>query len=562
MSADAYVAADVANYEQSIVRTSHLKHIAAGCPLELALAGKLSQLLNAEIFVFFRPDPLPMPGSSPNPRFWDVFHAIQALNHLLARFPETSMPINVGGVYAVICDIIVQQWANLWKWVESGTRRGLLQKKHPLPENLLGLLLANLTQFMHACSSYRALRKQLFERGYNALIDVWYIQALHASPLDAVLRGTPASTLIDWLPEHESKNMVDYWNKIVRRIGRPDIAVARLVLLRFLQLIPQAKDIAEDTRPPIAPHIDFMTHMLDAPLVRGLLAKLKAPYFFTRSLVHFSYDTIAIPGLRTHQRRVLIREQMCQYLIETFRLTEGIVWVRRSLEAGLLLAILRSAPRSPSEDVVELCELVNVISTYLIYISVLRPAARALVKMDLHHMERDIAKRGPFWDAWKALTETVDARALVAGSRIAPRCSYPKCDPSVTKLKFRRCSGCEDALYCSSTCQRLDWTDTSHRTYCKKMQQSYDGDGAKLSEEDYAFCKLVFLEDVKRRDDDIGIARRRYPIHLHMQIDYTKFPPETTYWDLRDKQGHTTFTGKLPHGHSFHKVTVTTEPTK
>lgn len=70
----------------------------------------------------------------------------------------------------MIRELIISEWVNVWKWVESGTRRGLLQK-----ENLSGLLLANLTQFTDECSIYQGLSKKLFENGYNALMVMWYI---------------------------------------------------------------------------------------------------------------------------------------------------------------------------------------------------------------------------------------------------------------------------------------------------------------------------------------------------------------------------------------------------
>jgi len=86
-----------------------------------------------------------------------------------------------------------------------------------------------------------------------------------------------------------------------------------------------------------------------------------------------------------------------------------------------------------------------------------------------------------------------------------------------------------------------------------------DGEAVRLSDEDYAFCKLVFLDDVRRRDNDIGVTRRQQPTHLHMRIGYTIFPPETNFTDLRERPGHTTFAAKMPRGSSFHKISVTTE---
>jgi len=68
-----------------------------------------------------------------------------------------------------------------------------------------------------------------------------------------------------------------------------------------------------------------------------------------------------------------------------------------------------------------------------------------------------------------------------------------------------------------------------------------DGEAVRLSDEDYAFCKLVFLDDVRRRDNDIGVTRRQQPTHL------------------RERPGHTTFAAKMPRGSSFHKISVTTE---
>lgn len=40
--------------------------------------------------------------------------------------------------------------------------------------------------------------------------------------------------------------------------------------------------------------------------------------------------------------------------------------------------------------------------------------------------------------------------------------------PEVVVEKFRLCSGCRAAKYCSATCQKLDWK--AHKQRCKQAQ--------------------------------------------------------------------------------------------
>ncbi|RDB24200.1 hypothetical protein Hypma_008655 [Hypsizygus marmoreus] len=567
-NSSAYAIADEENYAKAHAALGELKNIAAGLPL----GGRKSDLFLAQCFVLFKPDPLRIPGGggsiedTPHPKFWAAIHGVQILNIILTRFPEPPAPMEPDQkrAHGLFCDIIMKQWENIWKWVSFGSRRCLQQKEHPLSKETQVLLVANLIQFIHACfwqGAGNPLHDALMEKEWGPLVDLWYVQACHPY-LDEDLRGTTTQILEEWITL-DRQDKEECWKLIMARLGEPPEELASIMITRFLRLLRKAIIFSEGTRPPIVPHITFMIELSDAQSVRSLLSSLHSTYFFTRSLVHFSYEMAFLPSnLRADPWRIRIREMMCLYLHETFELSEGITWVRRSLEAGLLLGILRSAPQDPKEDVTQLCNLINVVCRYLVYVSVLRPVMRTINKLDLDHMERDIAKEGPFWEAWTKLKEVTDERLLVAGSRISKRCSYDECDRMDIMGDFKRCSGCEDATYCSPICQKLDWTDKRHRTYCKKTQTSHrEGKGVELSQEDYAFCKLVFVDDVRRMDDEIGQLwkRPKKPTHPAVEIDYTKFPPKRSFKDIPDKiSGHTTFIAKIPFGCLFNHIDVDT----
>jgi hypothetical protein len=88
------------------------------------------------------------------------------------------------------------------------------------------------------------------------------------------------------------------------------------------------------------------------------------------------------------------------------------------------------------------------------------------------------------------------------------------------------------------------------------------GKGVELSEEDMEFARLIFLDELRRRDDEIEqMYRRRHgkgPINTILEMDYTRFPPERTFLDgrLGEEPGGPTLHAKAPWGSSFVDIYV------
>jgi hypothetical protein len=415
-----YAAADSANFEKATKDVGELREFAETCPL----GGRKMDLLLSRCFVLFKPDPFRKPAGAnsghPHRKFWHAMYAIQVFNIILSRCPRVE-PLDTDNNRSlqIISDSIVEHWANVWKWVECGTMRCILRKVHPLDSDRYLWLFANLLEFMNCCWQGDPLRQMLLTAGHGPVVDLWY---LHLREPHVLHDPTAITTgiLYGWL-RLEGQSREDRWKTMVARIGKTAREVVVVMLLHFQRYVLQ---IHFDGFRTVEPLIPLMLALSEVQDVRSTFLSLHSVYLFTRGLVHLSYDMASSPVSPRTDFRCSLRDTLCLYLCETFESAQGITWVRRSLEAGLLLGILRCAPRDPSDEGEEICRLITIVAKYLVYISVLRPVTRSMNKVDIPRMERDMVKAGPFWDIWTSVKVVTEERLLMAGSRISKRCKY------------------------------------------------------------------------------------------------------------------------------------------
>lgn len=242
----------------------------------------------------------------------------------------------------------------------------------------------------------------------------------------------------------------------------------------------------------------------------GLLEFLRGVMVFTflstddsisRALIHANSTRAVIQVMKCFSRKASspnanhfipgIIMCACQYLKQQLSHVDGIPQVICVLESGILPVLLRAErwllhlQSRQREDF--LTFLRDVLPIYLVYISVLRVAAKELKRIERLGLEDGINKKGPLWDAWTLFKNTAQERIEVAGKLVHRTCNNtkvrrPLCYPSLflerdflcqcnrldSRGKFPRCSGCLEGYYCSRECQRSMWSE--HRRRCKEIQ--------------------------------------------------------------------------------------------
>ncbi|KAJ7663248.1 hypothetical protein DFH06DRAFT_1128578 [Mycena polygramma] len=87
----------------------------------------------------------------------------------------------------------------------------------------------------------------------------------------------------------------------------------------------------------------------------------------------------------------------------------------------------------------------------------------------------DQFRASPLFDDWREFAAVAAKRIAVlhefeTGDTVEMRaCDNLSCGKMEEKSSFRRCSKCHNFYYCSTTCQRLDWTDGGHRKSCRSQ---------------------------------------------------------------------------------------------
>lgn len=412
-----YTHSDVLNLEKAVRDVGDFYTIAQTCPL----GGKEMNLLLARSFIQFKSDPLRTPAQDqPHTKFWHAIHALEAINGLCSRL-AAEPNANATRALSILRENIPKQWPNIWKWVECGSVRCLNRKKYPLEPDMYDWLASILYQFMIiAFRGPNALRRSPHFSELAPVVDLWYLQTreLHLNhdptsfPTMLIHKAMGRSTT-------EDNNVLQCWELMVARSGRTSEELAAIIILYFAHLLHEPSN--PDGVPVVILHAVLIISLARTQYTNNILLAHDAIYIFTRGLVH--YYCKGIEGVEGTRSPTIVRDKMCIYLRDRFRVTVGITWIRQSLEAGLLLGILRCAPRDPSDKADGLVDITSHISQCLIFVSILRAVSRSINKIDVEHLEEKLAHEGPFWDAWTQLKNMVEERLTLAGGRISKLCN-------------------------------------------------------------------------------------------------------------------------------------------
>ncbi|KAJ7168542.1 hypothetical protein C8R46DRAFT_236514 [Mycena filopes] len=229
------------------------------------------------------------------------------------------------------------------------------------------------------------------------------------------------------------------------------------------------------------------------------------------------------------------------YITANITFTDSITWVIQTLDAGILIVLLRFETLYASDSYIEdpgpqLVELLgDVLPRYLVFLSVVQSAQKAVKKAKKVGAEHGISRSSDIWASWLDFQSLINKRVNLAGKSVRKKNSCNQVEPK--PRAFRRCTGCTNVFYCSSNCQRADW-DARHRQNCKELKRNrLAGWIVNSSKPDYSFVPSFIIQDLTDLDI-IDLCREEWgtdpPEKPTLSLDYRMHPPDVETWDEAD----------------------------
>ncbi|KAG6835482.1 hypothetical protein H0H93_000960 [Arthromyces matolae] len=526
--------------------THHLRKPLEGVELDLFLAKNL---------LLLKPDPLPTTSDnylpdSPDQNFW---YAMSALTNLGAL---VSGVVHKSSSSARLSQVIRDHWEIFWKWMKTGIHRAHALQRYPLQNDPVEYLIITLNEFMtiiRRSSRIDSLRHLLFATKADICFDLWYLHLKHPE-LDKYLTIDicPDAFIVDFFQYGD-----DPYTGIQKNLHH-HCDLPKLIYQRTKKLFGVKKDYKFNPK-KLFSHTSFLlaastlTSLLEEQIDIGCIT------LYTGILIRVSDGFLDDESDLTNQRSNVI-DHLVGLLLLSFMSMDGIDWLRRSIECGLLLGLLQAAPsvkHNTRAKTHSTCVLMKLISKHFSYISILRAFNRAMGKPDHLKAYGRLDKVGTFWEHFFEMQNFAEACTRALGDDVVRKCNYPACKHPDADASFKRCSKCEDVLYCSVECQRADWTDEGHKPYCierAKLPRDRLPEYA-LSFEDNAYLEIAFRNDLLQHgliyNPDVRFNQGDFKKFTHPRVlcDHTSIPPITTIVEKEDgTPGHLTFVSKFLHG--------------
>ncbi|KAF7984564.1 hypothetical protein HWV62_13773 [Athelia sp. TMB] len=213
----------------------------------------------------------------------------------------------------------------------------------------------------------------------------------------------------------------------------------------------------------------------------------------------------------------------------------GASWVIQALDAGLLLAITKSAFRNGSigKNISSRCsQLLYVVALQLMYKSVVRSTAKALTKVD--ESSFDITSESFLFDAWDQF-KTLSQQRIATKKRMEQDqcdhgCNLPSCFVMVKRDELLSCGGCLSATYCSKPCQRTHWA--THKAQCKESRGvTQNGDVTPLTPGEHSFIGRIAFDDIHNINALVAYVKacqEHRGSELAFSLNYATIPMEIT----------------------------------
>ncbi|KIM71900.1 hypothetical protein PILCRDRAFT_16617 [Piloderma croceum F 1598] len=219
----------------------------------------------------------------------------------------------------------------------------------------------------------------------------------------------------------------------------------------------------------------------------------------------------------------------------------SLTFITEGLHAGLLQAMLRGGrhlmhPDMPPIIVKTALACFEKVHQLMVYRSFLRPLGKAVKTTDGNGIDEHTS--GPLWDAWRGLKVTtverlkdmdVFDRKEIDREKVSD-CTLLACQVRRSGIKLKRCTGCLEVFYCSTTCQKLDWKN--HKAQCLKIQDDRQkGTMMPISTLDRGFLHYVAFADIQKHLTEVlSIIKSNYPTtpysSLLVRMDYSDPPME------------------------------------
>ncbi|KAJ7677097.1 hypothetical protein DFH06DRAFT_618443 [Mycena polygramma] len=268
--------------------------------------------------------------------------------------------------------------------------------------------------------------------------------------------------------------------------------LASIVLLHLDYAVAQLRDtpFTENLRTFITAPLTFLGYMdNDHAPFRAALRDRNGAESITKALVQLAEKNIPdTEELQMHCLTLLVRE------MDT---PAGFRQLGQNLSRGLLKGIGLCAYNlnSPTCDVVLQGWLQNLTSTTIFY-SILVAFEKVLPSVQTFGLGERF--RSPETTAlWRILVQVVQERGKVRKRfdsddyAATTACDNVLCGQIMEKHRFRRCSGCHSANYCSIDCQRSDWNEGQHRAVCLELRNIRQDQSCMLTTRDRSFIRAL-----------------------------------------------------------------------
>ncbi|KAJ6490240.1 hypothetical protein C8R47DRAFT_1195796 [Mycena vitilis] len=206
------------------------------------------------------------------------------------------------------------------------------------------------------------------------------------------------------------------------------------------------------------------------------------------------------------------------------------VWVAEAVEAGLLHVFICCASHK-GYNTAQIEFIINqVLPGSLVSRAVIVQMKKALLDVQEISGTRRF-RESTLFNSWEKLVLLANTRINTLDTwEAAGRPSYLACDniqcgKTGPKGKFKRCSGCWSANYCSSDCQSLDWQD-GHRSVCADLRSERCLDPEVVPSRERSFMRALIHSDYKQHwfdiaMDEIKLIRNHPNEEFYIIFDYT-----------------------------------------
>ncbi|KAJ7724385.1 hypothetical protein B0H16DRAFT_1596538 [Mycena metata] len=202
-------------------------------------------------------------------------------------------------------------------------------------------------------------------------------------------------------------------------------------------------------------------------------------------------------------------EAYIRVIVAAFKKQVGFRLIPDAINNGLLRAILALSKQEMSDRTSDLMVqlLVDILGPATAYHSVLIELRTAL----RNGLDTTGISRPQIYEAWKTFSTTVNGRLEVLTAFESTRhlsqrvCDNIECTVINDKRGLKRCSGCNQLLYCSPECQRIDW-ERGHRETCTSYRsQRTNVDVLGYTSRDRAFISFLVHHDYQAAQSPISV---------------------------------------------------------